>query len=120
MRRSSRRSERGAIFVEATIIVSSFTLLLLSMVFFKNMYIKQITTMRLARATILAHSMQGCPEGGDPGAWASIDLDPKAGKNLPPPTNNKNVKPPGTPALGSQRATKIMSELPGAGSDGST
>ena len=53
--RFPRQRERGAIFVEAIIVVATMTLVLLSMVFFENMYIKKIRVARLARATVIAY-----------------------------------------------------------------
>jgi hypothetical protein len=76
--RIRRQRERGAIFVEAIIVIATMTLVLLSMVFFENMYMKKLRVARLARATVIAYSMRGCPDGQDAAQWASVDLDPKA------------------------------------------
>jgi hypothetical protein len=117
MRRRSRARTRGAIFVEAIIIISTFVLLFLSMVFFRNMYLRKIQVARLARATVMAFSMQGCPDGQRTDQWASVDLDPNAGRNTPPTSTTPTPVPPKgkTP---SRRANDIMKEIPG-GSDGS-
>jgi hypothetical protein len=104
--------------VEACIVISSFVLLFLSMAFFRNMYLRKIQTMRLARATIIAYSMEGCPDNQSPTEWASIDLDPKAGKNTPGATSS-NVGVPPTEKSHSKRADDIMGTVPGAGSNGS-
>jgi hypothetical protein len=115
---TSRRRTRGAIFVEACIVIASFVLLFLSMAFFRNAYLRKIQTMRLARATVIAYSMKGCPTGEDPAQWASVDLDPKAAKNAPGPSSDTTTVPP-TEKSHSNRADSIMSEVPGAGSNGS-
>ena len=105
--------------VEACIVIASFVLLFLSMAFFRNVYLRKIQTMRLARATLIAYSMQGCPDNQTPTQWASVDLDPKAGKNTPGATNS-TVPVPATEKSHSKRADDIMGTVPGAGSNGST
>ena len=122
----SRRRTRGAIFVEACIVISSFVLLFLSMVFFRNVYLRKIQVARLARATVIAYSMQGCPDG-NADAWAKPDLDPNASKSTPGPTQTQTGAPtqtqtgvpvPATEKTHSKRADAIMGEIPGAGSNG--
>jgi hypothetical protein len=117
-RSSSRRLQRGAIFVEAIIVVSTFILLFLGMVFFRDMYLKSLRVSRMARATVIAYSMKGCPTDRDPAEWAGDDLDPKAGKSAPGPTQTP-VPKPNQLAIPSKRAQRVMGELPGAGSNGS-
>jgi len=70
----TRNRARGAIFVEAILIVSVLTFLFVGLVFFRTMYLKQMRTARLARASIMAYSMGGCDEPGGPGAWAPQDI----------------------------------------------
>jgi hypothetical protein len=64
--------QRGAILVEAAITVTTLTLGLLGLAFFRDFYIDQIKVSRLARASALAHSMRGCdPDGQE---WLGRDL----------------------------------------------
>jgi hypothetical protein len=105
--------------VESLIVVSTFILLFLGMVFFRDLYSKSFKPARLARATVIAYSMAGCPSGKDPGTWAGTDLSPKAGTYAPALTQTP-VSAPNQPAIPSKRAQKVMGEIPGAGSNGST
>jgi hypothetical protein len=76
-RRSSRRNERGAILVEATVVISLLTLGLLGLAFFRDYYINQIKVSRLARAAVLAHSMVGCEDSHK--EWIGKDLSTFSG-----------------------------------------
>jgi hypothetical protein len=112
-----RSRQRGAIMVEACIVIASFVLVFLAMVFFRNMYLRKIQTMRLSRATMMAYSMQGCPDNQSATQWAGVDLDPKAGQN--PGKDNSTTAVPATEKTHSKRADEIMGTVPGAGSNGS-
>jgi hypothetical protein len=57
-----KRGERGAVFVEALIVVSVFTILFLGVLFFRDLYMQQMRTQRLARAGALHNAMGACEE----------------------------------------------------------
>jgi len=62
-RRAAPRSAavaRGAIFVEAIIIIASMTAMFLGLVFFRVLYVNATITSRLARGGAIAYSMSGC------------------------------------------------------------
>src|SRR5262245_56461840 len=66
--RRCRARARGAIILEAAIVISMLTLGLMGLMFFRTYYIRELTAARLARGAILAHSMVGC-EGLHPRDW---------------------------------------------------
>jgi hypothetical protein len=74
-----RRRQRGAILVEAVIVISTLTLGLLGLAFFRDFYIDQIKVSRLARASVIAHSMVGCEQDGR--EWIGRDLGAFTGFN---------------------------------------
>jgi hypothetical protein len=130
----TRRGARGAAFVEAIIIISSMTLMLLGMVFFRTFYLRQMRASRVARATVMAYSMGGCidkppPQGGPggPSAWAGPDLDKSAtptgsvGQETRPAEQLKpSPKPADTDAArqGKDGSDKMLKNIPGAPVDG--
>ena len=69
-RARARANAGGAVLVEATIVISLLIIGFMSLVFFKDFYIRQLTTLRLARASIIAHGMGGC-EANYPVDWIS-------------------------------------------------
>lgn len=80
-----RRAQRGAVFVEAIVVLSFFVLCFLGVVFFREVYVAKLRVQRLARASAMAHAMGAC------------SVDPKAGleKDLPNPP--AEARAPGTP-----------------------
>lgn len=58
--KSPRRRARGAAFVEALVVISVFILFLMGTIFFRELYVKKLTTMRVARAGAMAHAMAAC------------------------------------------------------------
>lgn len=67
----SRRAQRGAVFVEAIIVVSFFTLCFLGVLYFREVYLAKLRVQRLARASAMAHAMGSC----DVDAKAGLDKD---------------------------------------------
>lgn len=73
------QKQRGAILVEAAITITTLTLGLVGLAFFRDFYIDQIKVSRLARASVIAHSMAGCEQDGkewigrDVGAFTGFD-----------------------------------------------
>ncbi|HVJ92872.1 MAG TPA: hypothetical protein VM580_23890 [Labilithrix sp.] len=67
-----RRRTRGAVFVEALIVISVFVTFLLGIVYFRELYLTKMTGQRLARAGSLAHAMAACKS--DVNATLKADL----------------------------------------------
>jgi Flp pilus assembly protein TadG len=91
-----RRTQRGAIFVEAIIVISFFTLCFLGVLYFRELYVAKMQVQRLARASAMAHAMSACKAD----ARAGLEQDLPA-----PPTQ--------TTAPGTGRSAEI--EVPGGG-----
>jgi hypothetical protein len=120
LRRSVRSNARlrGAIFVEAVIIICTFTLLLMGAIFFRELYVKKIRTQTLARASAIAYSMSGC-ESNDPRQWLGKDL----GNNNPSnKTDDERAVPKAGSSLGATGSDKASGILAGQKKvgDGST
>src|SRR5882757_5582115 len=77
---ADRRAARGAIFVEAIVVISALTLGLLGLIYVHELYVKQLGTMRLARAAVIAHSMAGC-KANQARDWLGKDLSNYTSKN---------------------------------------
>jgi len=93
-----RRAQRGAIFVEAIIVISFFTLCFLGVLYFRELYVAKMQVQRLARASAMAHAMSACT--GD--ARAGLERD------LPgPPAQSKTQ--------GSEKSAKIEAMGTGKG-----
>jgi hypothetical protein len=74
-----RRRRRGAVFVESLIVISALTLGLSALVYFRDLYLRQLSALRLARGAALAHALAGC-KGNAPARWLGRDLaDYRAG-----------------------------------------
>ena len=94
MQTSNRRMrERGAVFVEAVVIISFLTLALLGITFFHKLYVEKERAARLAGAAAIAFAMGAC--NGD--ATASIKTEMPKGQsgnstqnNEPPPQKYQN------------------------------
>lgn len=71
-RRRRRSFARGAVFVEALIVLSVFILFFLGIVYFRELYVGKMTTQRLARAGAVAHAMSACKS--DLGGLLRADL----------------------------------------------
>lgn len=106
--------------MEAIIIICSFVLFTIGLVFFFNLYTKKLQVARSARATAMAYAMGGCVSN-NPVDWAKGDLPKNAStspstSNEQQPTTSKGVAG-GNP--GADKAKGIVSSLPGTGTDDS-
>jgi hypothetical protein len=72
-RRYVRRSARGAVFVEAVIVIAALTLGLIALCYVRELYVTELGVSRLARASVIAHSMAGC-KANLPQDWVGRDL----------------------------------------------
>ncbi|HVW29676.1 MAG TPA: TadE family protein [Polyangiaceae bacterium] len=113
----TRRGERGAIFVEAIIVIASFTLMFMGMVFFRLLYVNSTITSRLARGGAIAYSMSGC-DSVAPKDW--IGTDAKKYTVDPPnaPSNDTVATKESTSPQGSNEASSATSKIPGLGGKG--
>jgi hypothetical protein len=64
---------RGAVFVEALVVISALSLGLSGLVYFRELYLHQLSALRLARAAALAHALAGCKDN-TPARWLGKDL----------------------------------------------
>jgi hypothetical protein len=67
--RTTRKRQRGAALVEALMVISFLILGFMGLIFFRELYRKQLTAMRLARASLIAHSMTACRDDSAPVRW---------------------------------------------------
>ena len=61
-----RAPRRGAIMIEALVVISFFVLCFLGVGYFRQLYVQKLHVQRLARASALAHAMSACasdPQG---------------------------------------------------------
>jgi hypothetical protein len=108
--------------VEALIVIASFIMFDLGLVFFRELYLKKIHSGTVARADALAFSMRGCAQDGsatdrDPASWARQDLNPNTNSSNPPPSSGTQAFKQ-TPATSNSAATNIMGTLPGGSPNG--
>lgn len=68
---AARAARRGAILVEAIIVISFFITCFIGVVYFRELYLQKMRVQRLARSASLAHAMGACE--ADP--RAAIDRD---------------------------------------------
>ena len=107
-----RRARRGAIFVEAIIVISFFTVCFLGVLYFRELYLGKMHVQRLARASAMARAMSACK------ADASAGLE----KDVPRPLREHQEDGPGPPfelklpgsGPGVDLANKVLSELEGS------
>jgi Tfp pilus assembly protein PilX len=85
--RHRRARQRGAIFVEAIIVITFFVLALMGLVYFRSLYTKKLTAMRLARSAALVHSMGAC-KNNEPQSWIAKDMGSLNPSPSPPETEN--------------------------------
>ena len=66
---------RGAVFVEALIVISFMVIALAGLMYFKMFYMKQLWAMRLARASAIAYSLGACQDKvNEPEPWLGKDV----------------------------------------------
>lgn len=100
-RQVPRRSRaRGAVFVESLIVISALSLGLVGLVFMRDAYGKRLGVLRLARASVIAHSMAGC-KANQPSAWIGPDLQRYSASD---------AEPEATTARGAQTQTTTSSD----------
>jgi hypothetical protein len=116
--RLRRTRSDGAIFVEAIIIIASFTLMFLGMVFFRVLYINSVKISLLARGAGIAYSMSGCRDV-TPKQWVGTDAGNIYSILQPnPPSNDQAPTDKPVAAQGSDTASGATSKIPGLGGAG--
>lgn len=104
---------RGASMVEAIIIIASFAMMLVAMVFFRTLYINSVKISLLARAGGIAYSMSGCKDV-TPKDWIAKDARQGVYTILPPnPPQNEQAGDKGVGSSSSQTATSTTKNIPG-------
>lgn len=68
-----RARSRGAVFVEALVVISALSLGLAALLYFRDLYLRQLSAARLARGAALAHALAAC-ESNAPAEWLGRDL----------------------------------------------
>lgn len=109
--------QRGAAFVEAVLVISALTLALTGLVFFRDLYLTQLGVQRLARASVMAHSLAGC-KGNAPRQWLGRDLGAyvsRTPREERAPTSSGNAA---APPRSRDRATRLLGASSTASSDG--
>jgi hypothetical protein len=103
---------RGAIFVEAIIIIATLTLLFMGLVFFRLLYVNAAITSRLARGGTIAFAMSGCGSVS-PKDW--IGTDAKRYTVLPANSPSNDVVPTQetTQPQKSDKTADMADNLPG-------
>ena len=95
--RTRRARQRGAIFVEAVIVISFFILALIGLMYFRSLYTKKLQAMWLARSTALVYSMGACKTAdNEPDRWIDSDI----GSLNPPQEPQSDTEPAGSGASG--------------------
>jgi len=69
----ARLRQRGAVFVEAIVVISALTLGVIALAYVRDLYVQQMAVARLTRAAVIAHSMAGC-KTNQPREWLGKDL----------------------------------------------
>jgi hypothetical protein len=112
--------QRGAVLVEAAITITTLTLGLLGLAFFRDVYIDQIQVSRLARASALAHSMRGCDAdskewlGRDLGAFTDASVEPRNQTAAADPTLGSYAPAADAPPVAGQ----LLEQAPGTAPSG--
>jgi len=118
--RGSRRRVRGAIFVEAVVVISALTLSLIALAYVRDLYVKQLGVARLTRAAVIAHSMAGC-KGNQPSDWLGKDIANYTSKGANQDQQSARGKDNGDGAptgAGSTRASNLLQRSGATSSDG--
>lgn len=80
MRALQPRRQRGAIFVEAIVVVSVFVICFMGVIYFRTLFVEKLRVQRVARAAALSHAMAAC-KGAPTGTPELKGAVPRAGGN---------------------------------------
>ncbi len=90
-RRDQRSRSRGAAMVEAIVVICTFTLFFVAMVYFESLYHEQLRVQQLARAAAVAYAMNACADGTDPLGAVQADLRSATGTGARQPSTAATV-----------------------------
>jgi hypothetical protein len=115
----ARARRRGAVFVESLIVISALTLGLSGLVYFRDLYLRQLSALRLARGAALAHALAGCKEDA-PASWLGRDLADYRVSGAPPERQSARGSGSSRPLAGGDggRAARLFGGAGSATSDG--
>jgi hypothetical protein len=121
MRNTKIATRRGAVLVEALILVSTLVLGFLGLIYFRDLYLDQLRVLNLARASALAHSLAGC-SANSPELWLDLDLGSYRSNTplqdqLPAPGSARTRARPQTLAE-ARRARRLIQSSSAGTSDG--
>jgi len=108
----NRRAQRGAIFVEAIVVISVFTLCFLGVLYFRELYVRKMQVERLARSSAMAHAMSACTADARAGLEQDLPRDPVQSKKQGSGRSFK-VEAPGS-GDGVELANKVINEVIGS------
>lgn len=118
LRRRLRARKRGAILVEALIVISFMIMGFMGLIFFRAYYTKTLAATRLARGSILAYSMTGCGDSNHPSTW--IGPSDLASLSATAPNGSEQPAQSGRPAAtATDEGGSVMERVPGLSGDGS-
>ena len=116
--RPARRSARGAVFLEAIVVISTLTLMLIALVYVRDLYVEQMAVSRLTRAAVIAHSMAGC-KGNQARQWLAKDLAAYTAQGENQDSQSARGKDDGgTSGPGSAKANNLVQRSGATSSDG--
>jgi hypothetical protein len=106
--------------VEALIVTSLLALTFMGLVFFRDFYQKKLLAARLARGSVLVHSMTGCVDNtNEPAQWIGqadlLKLSAARPSHDQKPASDPNTMD-NTNAVG--EAGEVMTQVPGLSGDG--
>ena len=118
-RHAARARARGAVFLEAIVVISALTLGLIALSYVRDLYVEQMAVARLTRAAVIAHSMAGC-KGNQPREWLGKDLASYSTQGANQDRQSARGKDnAGTPSgTNSAKATNLVQRSGATSSDG--
>jgi hypothetical protein len=116
---AARSGARGAVFLEAVVVISALTLGLLALAYVRDLYVAQMDVARLTRAAVIAHSMAGC-KSNQPRDWLGKDLGQYTTQGANQDRQSARGKDDGGAASGanSAKANNLLQRSGSTSSDG--
>jgi hypothetical protein len=112
-------AQRGAVMVEALIVISLLILGFMGVAFFREFYVKTLVASRLARGSALVYSMSGCESNNAPAQWIGrpdlANLVAAGPNSTQTPASDPNS---GANASSTGKSGQVMSRVPGLSGDG--
>lgn len=105
-RTSLRTRQRGAVMVEAVVVIVFFVMCFSAVVYFRLLYTQKMSVQRLARAASISHAMGACQ--GDSKAPVASDLGTRKFEEKEPKNLAFDVLPSGLSGLGIDALDKAL------------